>query len=140
MKTEKGRILLFFTLSINSFSTRADSGHVIPLEGVIGGFILFLVVGFLISLILSFIIKRFLEELRNEKRKHVWWMATLTLVIPAIFWYLEDEFHILYKIEANYSFEHRQLIWWLLIIGLTLAGSVLGYYLTQKKKAKLPTT
>ena len=134
MKTEKGRTVLFFILWINSFSARADSGHVIPLAGVIGGFILFLIVGFVISLIISFIIKRLLEELRKEKRKHVWWMAILTLIIPTIFGYAEDEFHILYIIEANYSFELRQLIWWLLIIGLTLAGSVLGYYLTQKKK------
>jgi hypothetical protein len=140
MKTEKGRILLFFILWINSFSTRADSGHVIPLEGAIGGFILFLIGGFVISLILSLIIKSLLELLRKEKRKHIWLMATLTLIFPTVFWYVEDEFHILYKIEANYSFEHRQIIWWLLIIGLTLAGSVLGYYITQKKKAKLPTT
>lgn len=133
--TPKKNLLLLILLL--AFPARAD-GPVIPTVAVVGSISLVVVVGFALSLLLSLLVKLVLQQLRKEKRNKIWIMSLTTFLAAALFWYFEEEYDWMYysNVELTYGYETRRNLYIVLFLGSALLGTIVGYFLTPKKKEK----
>ncbi|NVK66764.1 MAG: hypothetical protein HWE22_19385 [Flavobacteriales bacterium] len=129
MKFTKYVFALMAIIFVNNYAI-ADPEHLIPPEYFIGLIALFLLLGTAISLVVSVLLRFVFQKVRKEKRKHIWFMTSLTFILPTTFVLLEEEYHLLYDIDP---YETRLLVSQLIIIGLVFVGFLLGYFFTPKK-------
>jgi hypothetical protein len=110
-----------------SITAHAEKGGV-PTEVVWGLGTLFTIIGLVVSFFISYALRFALEGYRNERRKHIWFMASFTFLLPVIFGILKEQFHWL----AGFNkFEYHAF--YILLAGLIILGFTLGYFLTPKK-------
>lgn len=129
------RILTTIVTLFTAFPVLAD-GSIIPKEAVILFIILIILGGLGISMLLAFFVKLILQKIRNEKRNKIWIMSLTIFLTTLLYLYCEDEYDWLYysNVEINYGYETRVKLYYSLITLSALLGSILGYFLTPKKK------